>query len=648
MTPQQVDEAAEETVGTHYHSQATTTNYEGRIKNFKQYIADTRPELVSCLEKGGLNENTPIACKHYLANEMEKKQLSFSTADGVRSALKGWFYHAHDCYNGEYHLVAGQWRGNPINSKVFQVYFESVKRKAGRNAEPDRCAPMLQEQMEVLVRWLKSEDCSLKGWEAMMCLAYFTSAWYLWTRSEELCNLQVKYIKLNQEDARAGSDYHSIELIWRKTNQNDPLKGSTYRMYPATEEQMALDAFYYLNDWVEYLNNNFANGLQPDDYLFPQITQNSKTGVSPFRRESPLTTKMIGNYLQKCITGSNLLETIGAGYKFTTHCFRRGGAQHRFMYAKMRWSLKAVRWWGGWAKGESKDVIIKYLLEELGKNEDDYGDMMRPGRAQESSRREYFSPEDAEGEMAVTEELQNIRAELAQARRDFEVMDSKFKRPPIYQRLLTTPTSFSPIPSSSTSFNPIPSSSNTATPPQATTTSAASGPTPPSDIDDPDSGASSASLGNRRRNKRSRRNKKSTGANLQNGNIQHPLPTIKYWFDAVKQWSQAGPGLANPLKNWNEKERAANGDNFSNRKLIALEVEFCGGMARFDAIYNAGLPDNSFQHVEKVKYMLFSNLLKAIWKKRKEESRAGEETERQLVRLRLERAGGGPQAASTS
>ncbi|KAI9103987.1 hypothetical protein DFS34DRAFT_691423 [Phlyctochytrium arcticum] len=392
----------------------TITNYEGRIKNFKQYIANTRPELVSCLEKGGLSENTPLACKHYLANEMDKKQLSFSTADGVRSAIKGWFYHAHDCYNGEYHLVADQWRGDPLNSKVFHVHFESVKRKPGRNAEPDRSAPMLQEQMEVLVRWLKSEDCSLKGWEAKMCLAYFTSAWYLWMHSEELCYLQVKYNILNQEGARAGSDYHSIELIWRRTNQNDPLKGSigrTSRMYPATKEEIHLDAFYYLKDWVEYLNNNIANALQPDDYLLPQITQNSKTGVSPFRRELPLTTKMIGNYLQKCITGSNLLKTVGAGYKF--------------MYAKMRWSLKAVRWWGGWAKGESKDVIIKYLLEELGKNEDDYGDMMRPGRAQESSRLEYFSPEDAEGEKAVTKELQNIRTELAQTRRDLAVMDCR-------------------------------------------------------------------------------------------------------------------------------------------------------------------------------------------------------------------------------
>lgn len=39
--------------------------------------------------------------------------------------------------------------------------------------------------------------------------------------------------------------------------------------------------------------------------------------------------------------------------KFTTHCFRRGGAQYRFMWAKRKWSLKAVKWWGGWSSNEN-------------------------------------------------------------------------------------------------------------------------------------------------------------------------------------------------------------------------------------------------------------------------------------------------------
>lgn len=39
--------------------------------------------------------------------------------------------------------------------------------------------------------------------------------------------------------------------------------------------------------------------------------------------------------------------------KFTTHGFRRRGAQYRFMWAKRKWSLKAVKWWGSWSFNEN-------------------------------------------------------------------------------------------------------------------------------------------------------------------------------------------------------------------------------------------------------------------------------------------------------
>jgi hypothetical protein len=45
---------------------------------------------------------------------------------------------------------------------------------------------------------------------------------------------------------------------------------------------------------------------------------------------------------------------------FTTHCFRRGGAQYRFMFAPVgrRWTLARIRWWGGWALGEKVRTIF--------------------------------------------------------------------------------------------------------------------------------------------------------------------------------------------------------------------------------------------------------------------------------------------------
>jgi hypothetical protein len=83
---------------------------------------------------------------------------------------------------------------------------------------------------------------------------------------------------------------------------------------------------------------------------------------------------------------------------FSTHCFRRGGAQYRFMFAPVgqRWTLRTVRWWGGWAEGEhvssfkicfflpsslkrlQRDTLIRYLLDELGSYEDDFSGSLCP------------------------------------------------------------------------------------------------------------------------------------------------------------------------------------------------------------------------------------------------------------------------------
>ncbi|KAF9503460.1 hypothetical protein BS47DRAFT_1279897, partial [Hydnum rufescens UP504] len=42
------------------------------------------------------------------------------------------------------------------------------------------------------------------------------------------------------------------------------------------------------------------------------------------------------------------------------------------------WSLGQIRWWGGWSDGESKNVVIKYLLDEVDFGENDHSDAMAP------------------------------------------------------------------------------------------------------------------------------------------------------------------------------------------------------------------------------------------------------------------------------
>lgn len=82
---------------------------------------------------------------------------------------------------------------------------------------------------------------------------------------------------------------------------------------------------------------------EPDDYIFPTVSASgitqSKTPISP-----DAVTKMINEFTSKA----------GISFPFTTHCFRRGGAQYRFMFAPIgeRWTLACIRWWGGWAQKE--------------------------------------------------------------------------------------------------------------------------------------------------------------------------------------------------------------------------------------------------------------------------------------------------------
>jgi integrase len=94
--------------------------------------------------------------------------------------------------------------------------------------------------------------------------------------------------------------------------------------------------------------------LQPDDYIFPSFRANGL--VQPHQQITSTT-------VQKQI--NKLAEDVGIAnaHRFTTHCFRRGGAQYRFMFAPIgqRWTLARIRWWGGWAVGEHVSHTAKRM-----------------------------------------------------------------------------------------------------------------------------------------------------------------------------------------------------------------------------------------------------------------------------------------------
>lgn len=118
--------------------------------------------------------------------------------------------------------------------------------------------------------------------------------------------------------------------------------GNTYEIY-AQPETPESDMHYHLLKWIAFLEERLGRALEPEDYIFPYFAPN---GVPHPRRE--MTHDMIQGILNEFVAGAGLDKL------YTTHCFRRGGAQYRFMYAPLgkRWSLSIIRWWGGWAIGE--------------------------------------------------------------------------------------------------------------------------------------------------------------------------------------------------------------------------------------------------------------------------------------------------------
>lgn len=102
----------------------------------------------------------------------------------------------------------------------------------------------------------------------------------------------------------------------------------------------------HLLDWLDFYETHLLKRpLGPEDYIFPSMNTYGKAYP-----HQPISSDVVQKMINEFAKNAGIR---GAG-RFTTHCFRRGGAQYRFMFAPIgqRWTLARIRWWGGWAIGE--------------------------------------------------------------------------------------------------------------------------------------------------------------------------------------------------------------------------------------------------------------------------------------------------------
>jgi hypothetical protein len=124
--------------------------------------------------------------------------------------------------------------------------------------------------------------------------------------------------------------------------------GNHYQLYPQPQ-LLASDSFLWLSVWMRWLEvYHYGRELHPDDFVFPSMGANGV--VQP---REPLSHDTVQKWINEATTGTGIRGS------FSTHCFRRGGAQYRFMFAPAaeRWTLAKVRWWGGWAENEHVRTI---------------------------------------------------------------------------------------------------------------------------------------------------------------------------------------------------------------------------------------------------------------------------------------------------
>jgi hypothetical protein len=78
---------------------------------------------------------------------------------------------------------------------------------------------------------------------------------------------------------------------------------------------------------------------------------------------SEMSADTVSNLIQEFVQGAGLFGTglnDTSTYSFSSHGFRRGGAQYRFMGAPVgeRWTLAEIKAWGGWTGKNVRTVPI--------------------------------------------------------------------------------------------------------------------------------------------------------------------------------------------------------------------------------------------------------------------------------------------------
>ncbi|KAJ8520009.1 hypothetical protein ONZ45_g3117 [Pleurotus djamor] len=376
---------------------------------------------------GSPNKYSSHILELYLAQCCFVNAQSLSTAEGIHGAFAKYWdkLEGNGKYAGAYKLndITGEVSGCPARSLSVKDVMKAIKNKAnkkGASATRNHAEAMTLDDLTQMMKWsvsqcpderFGSEYTPETTSDLVLMLehstfrAFASLAFVIWTRNNEACGLQRRDITWG---LKGPAPWHapmwSLHLEnrkgWQKqiTKQNDSVIANSNHYHIYKQDIYALDLFTHVPRHIAFIEQRIGHPLLDDEYIFPYYSPN---GVVDPKRS--LTLDLVQSLIDKFAAGA------GVDKVYTTHSFRRGGAQFRFMYAPFgsRWSLNKVRWWGGWAVGENVDTLIKYLVDSLQSLESGHHDSLHPIQVDTSNG---FVGEDVLVQPATKAEVREVAA----------------------------------------------------------------------------------------------------------------------------------------------------------------------------------------------------------------------------------------------
>ncbi|KAJ7804873.1 hypothetical protein B0H14DRAFT_3773409 [Mycena olivaceomarginata] len=335
------------------------------VENPEESFTFDTPEYKQALDDIP-NEHSPKVLSLYLTFKIFHQGLKIGTADTAKAAFKElWKMADGDTYRGRWHFnkTSNRWEGSPTESAEVEDTMKAIKNKCGADGgERTHSLAMTKEYMAKVFAWSDGH---------LMYKAFSSTGWTIWTRNFELIKLKEKDLTFGLEDTQGfNAPYFELRLNNRKgwqrkiskAQKEADLRSGKYKIC-SQPDLPACDAHHWLPLWRKYLQELiYRRPLGPEDYIFPAIGANGIVQVGEH-----VSHDNVQKWIKEFTAGAKLPQANGT---FSTHCYRRGGAQYRFMFAPVgrRWTLR------------QRDTLIKYLLDELGTYEDDYSGLLLPNQ----------------------------------------------------------------------------------------------------------------------------------------------------------------------------------------------------------------------------------------------------------------------------